>query len=321
MLLPVAGYLAGRIGDFKRAFQEALDISEKESSDLMESVETIERFNIELQDRIEQRTEELHISNENLQKALAEIESSHERLIQSEKMATVGRLAAGMAHELNNPVGAIRNYLQDLLEDTGTDDSRHGRLMRAEKATDRCRKIVEDLLVFARSGADLDAESVDVNEVIERTIADAKECTGDKEKKIEILTALDPTIPVVNVDCMQLQQVFMNVIMNACDVIEKEGRITLRSRNGGEHIHVEISDTGAGIPEEYVNKVFDPFFTTKGPGKRKGLGLAISYSILRRLGGDIRVESQVGVGTTFTVDIPTITEEVKESREKGRGEQ
>ena len=157
-----SGYFLGRRWDYRIALKDSININEKESKDLMESIETIEKLNIELQEKVERRTAELHDSNVKLQKALDELEKSQDLLIRSEKMASVGRLAAGMAHELNNPVGAIRNYIQDVLEDIPSDDPQHERLERAEKATGRCKRLVGDLLTFSRESKEL--KLVNINE-------------------------------------------------------------------------------------------------------------------------------------------------------------
>ena len=293
IMIPLVGYLIGRIKDYRVTIKEIADINEKESKDLMESIETIEKLNIELQDKVEKRTGELR-------KALNELKKSQDQLIHSEKMASVGRLAAGMAHELNNPVGAVRNYIQDMLEDIPADSPLWERLMRVEKATGRCKRIVSDLLAFARENKE--SKMVDINGIIEKTLEGAQEEISNP--KITISKELEPDLPEVKADPLQIQQVFMNLIMNASDAIKGEGQVIVRTSKTPRNIIVEISDTGEGIPEEIQDKIFDPFFTTKAPGKGTGLGLAISYNIIKRFNGDIRVKSQKGTGATFTIILP-----------------
>lgn len=298
--IPITGYLIGRIKDYKITLNDSILANERKTKDLMESVETIEKLNIDLQDMVEQRTQELSASNKELQDTLDKLKKSQNQLIQSEKMASVGQLAAGMAHELNNPVGAIRNYIQDVLEDTQEDDPYSGRLKKAEKATGRCKRLVSDLLTFSRESKEL--KSVDINDMVEATILNAKEEIANP--KINVLKELDAGLPRIKLDPLQIQQVFMNVIMNAGDAIKDEGRVTVKTYKTAENIFIEVSDTGEGIPEEIRDKIFDPFFTTKSSRKGKGLGLAISYNIIKRFNGDIKVTSKKGEGTTITLILP-----------------
>ncbi|MFH1505096.1 MAG: ATP-binding protein [Candidatus Omnitrophota bacterium] len=287
------GYLIGRIKDHKSSLKDSASVNERESKDLMESIETIEKMNVELQGKVEQRTKEL-------QDALEELKRSQSQLIQSEKMASVGRLAAGMAHELNNPVGAIRNYIQDMLEDIPSKNPLWERLKNTEKATSRCRRIVADLLTFARESKEMNL--ADVNNMVEIVILNAKEEISNPD--IEISKELSPKLPKVSVDVVQIQQVFMNIIMNAAGAIKDKGRIAIKTGSVSGNIIIEISDTGEGIPVEIQDKIFDPFVTTKAPGKGMGLGLAISYNIIKRFNGDIKVVSEKGKGTIFTVTLP-----------------
>lgn len=310
IIIVISSALLGSLLDiviaYKNALKNSLEINEKESSDLVKSFETIEQLNIDLQKKVEQRTAELDTSNKQLAKTLDRLKKSQDKLIQSEKMASVGRLAAGMAHELNNPVGAIRNYIQDVLEDTSHDDPRWERLKMAEKATSRCKRIVSDLLTFARENKEI--KIIDVNSIIETTITHAQEEIPNV--KIKIVKDLAPALPKIKADNMQLQQTVMNMIMNARDAIENEGQIIIKTFQDSENIIIEISDTGTGIPDEIQDKIFDPFFTTKAPGKGQGLGLAISYNIIKRFNGDIRLKSKEGEGTTFTIVLPIDGKEI-----------
>lgn len=287
------GYLAGKMKDYRNSLRSSSVVNEKESKDLIESVETIEKLNIELQGKVEQRTKEL-------QDVLEELKKSQNRLIQSEKMASIGRLAAGMAHELNNPVGAIRNYLQDVLEDIPSKSPLRERLKNAEKATGRCKRIVSSLLTFARESVSL--KPADINDILEEVINNAREEIPIRD--IKIIKDLKPGLPQVEVDSIQIQQVFMNIIMNAARAVKNKGRITVKTYSVFNNINIDISDNGEGIPKEIQNKIFDPFFTTKAPGKGTGLGLAISYNIVKRFKGDIRVSSEKNVGTTFSITLP-----------------
>jgi len=291
--LPLIGYLAGRIIDYKRTVAELAGTNEKDSNDLLGSIKTIEKLNADLQAKVEQRTNELR-------NALDELQRSHERLVRSEKMASVGRLAAGMAHELNNPVGALRSYIQDIMEDTTLEDPRWERLSRAEKATGRCKRLVNDLLTFARESKD--SRSVDINSIVEKAFLTARdEIAGDR---VKFSKEFEAGLPFIKVDPLQIQQVIMNMIMNAYDAIKDKGAIVIKTHRLDNAIAISISDTGCGIPKEIQDKVFDPFFTTKAPGKGTGLGLAISYDIIKRFNGDIQLKSEKDVGSTFLITLP-----------------
>ncbi|MGA1825530.1 MAG: ATP-binding protein [bacterium] len=299
-LVLLLGYFLGRIKDYRISLKNYIEVNERESKDLMESIEAIEKLNVKLQDKIEQRTAELNAINKELQKTLDDLEKSKAQLIQSEKMASVGRLAAGMAHELNNPVGAIRNYLQDILEDISQKDPFWDRLKRAEKATGRCKKIVDALLTFVSQNKVI--KSVDIKHIIETTVLKAEKEISNPN--IEIFKELEVQLPEIKVASIQIEQVLMNIIMNAKDAIKDEGYIKIKSYKDSENIYVEISDNGEGIPEEIQDKIFDPFFTTKSPGNGMGLGLAISYNIVKEFNGDIRVNSRKGKETIFIITLP-----------------
>ncbi|MFC1671791.1 ATP-binding protein [Planctomycetota bacterium] len=303
--MPLMGYLGGRITDYQRALRESIEVNEKGNSDLLGSIETIEKLNADLQTKVERRTEELDESNRDLQKAMRELKESQEMLIQSEKMASVGRLAAGMAHELNNPVGAIRSYIQDVLEDTTDGDSRRHRLMKAERTTGRCGRILSDLLTFSRESRDL--KLVNVNDVLREVVSNEREDAGASE--VEIIKELDPDLPEIMGDPLQVRQVFTNILVNAFHAVSGSGRITVRTSRTPGRVAVQISDNGEGVSEKIRDKIFDPFFTTKGPDKGSGLGLALSYNIVQRFNGDMRVESREGEGATFTVELPIGLEE------------
>ncbi len=303
IIIPLIGFLLGRIKDYKIAIKGICEVNDEESNHLVESIETIEKMNVDLQEKVELRTKKLR-------NALDELKKSQNQLVQSEKMASVGRLAAGMAHELNNPVGAIRNYLQDVLEDLSDDSPINKRLLQAERATGRCKKIVNNLLTFSRESKDL--TKINLNNLIGTTLLMARQ--EMIKPKIRIITDLAPDLPEIETDSMQLQQVFTNILANANDAIEKQdGKITVKTFLQKGNIHIEISDTGSGIPNEIHNKIFDPFFTTKSPGKGTGLGLSISYNIIKRFGGDIKIHSKEGRGTTFSIILPISATVIKNS--------
>ncbi|MBM4331451.1 MAG: histidine kinase [Deltaproteobacteria bacterium] len=232
-----------------------------------------------------------------------ELREAQQQLIQSEKMASVGQLAAGVAHEINNPLGTILLYSYMLLEKLGSTDSRKDELEMIAKEATRCRDIVRGLLDFARQRK-LQIENIDLNKILIETISLASKQAAFQ--KVEIVKALDYSIPLISGDPVQLKEVFLNIISNAGEAMPDGGTVTVRSgvNNGGGVIEVIIRDTGHGVSPENLNKIFMPFFTTKKIGQGTGLGLAIAYGIVKMHRGSIEVESKMGEGATFYVKLP-----------------
>ncbi|MGA7648214.1 MAG: ATP-binding protein [Terriglobales bacterium] len=226
-----------------------------------------------------------------------------EKLMRSDRLAMVGQLAAGVAHEINNPLGSILLFSRLIMQQVPPEGRIRENLERIEKETKRCHTIVRNLLDFARQREPL-VESLDVNHLLDTTL---KLFEGQfLFHNIEVVRNYDPKLPPLQADESQLQQVFMNIILNAADAMNGSGRLTLATKEeGADQIKISITDTGCGIPPENIERVFDPFFTTKGVGHGTGLGLSVSYGIVQRHNGDINVSSTVGVGTTFTISLPT----------------
>jgi len=233
-----------------------------------------------------------------------------ERLLQSQKLAAIGELSAGIAHEINNPLAIIRQeaeWMQLLLKKLAGRDVQEiaelqGSVHQIVEQVDRCTEITRNLLDFARK-RDPVIQAVEVNRVIEdMTKLVEKEA---RHNNITIVRQYDQGLPVILSDAPQLRQVILNFLTNATHAIGKDGIITITTRLGGnDGVAIVIRDTGCGIPEENLGKIFDPFFTTKPAGKGTGLGLSICHGIILRLGGRIAVESRVGQGTTFTITLP-----------------
>ena len=233
-----------------------------------------------------------------------------ERLIQSQKLAAIGQLSAGIAHEINNPLAIIRQeaeWMQLLLtkkEIAGPQEREElkGSLRQIVQQVDRCTEIVRNLLDFARKREPV-IQTVDVNRTVEdMTMLVEKEA---RYHNITIVREYDQNLPAIYSDAPQLRQVFLNLLTNAAHAIGQDGTITITtSPQGNGSVHIMISDTGCGIPPEDLKKIFDPFFTTKAEGKGTGLGLSICHGIIRRLGGEIGVQSTVGQGATFTIVLP-----------------
>ncbi|MBI2345485.1 MAG: PAS domain-containing protein [Deltaproteobacteria bacterium] len=230
----------------------------------------------------------------------------HQELIQQEKMAAIGMLAGGVAHEINNPLGGILAFTQLLIRDHKGDEQIHTDLEEIERAALRCKKIVQDLLDFSRASSGHDKLPVRINDILERSFGFLKR--EFLSLNITLVPQLAMDLPEVVGDANRLQQVLLNIMTNATQAMPKGGTLTVATMFEPikEQIGVVVRDTGMGIPPENLDRVFDPFYTTKAPGKGTGLGLSISYRIVRDHGGTITVASTLEKGTTFTVWLPAI---------------
>jgi len=232
-----------------------------------------------------------------------ELEEAKSELVRSERMAAVGELAAGLSHEIDNPIGVILGFAELLLEDMPEDDPRHEDLSQIVEESKRCKRIVRGLLDFSRPPV-LGVIPTDVSEVARRT-ADAAR-SQRLFKRVVITTELAEGLPVLQADPDRLKQVFMNLMINAAQAMPDGGGIKVSTgydaAAGG--IRVVFEDTGPGIPEEELKRVFEPFFTTKRPGEGTGLGLAICVRLLEEHGGRIEAESGPGMGARFFVTLP-----------------
>ncbi|MBU2559376.1 HAMP domain-containing protein, partial [archaeon] len=232
-------------------------------------------------------------------KMAEDIDTAQKQLIQSEKMASLGQLSAGVAHEINNPLANISLNAQMLLQDV-TDEKVIGRLTKIENNVDRATRIVKSLLEFSRT-PEFHPTLTDINELISKTL----DIVEHEVKRLEVIKKFQKELPPVPVDPNQLQQVIMNMITNAAQAMPGGGTLTLRTEKIGDIVEIEIRDTGDGISGENLTKIFDPFFTTKKVGKGTGLGLSISYRIIEKHGGYIDVDSEPGKGTSFTIKLPS----------------
>ncbi|NOT10502.1 MAG: PAS domain-containing protein [Methylococcaceae bacterium] len=274
--------------------------------------------------------------NEELQTALDKIQEVQSQLVQSEKLASVGQLAAGVAHEINNPIGymnsnltSLKNYVKDLLdlvalyentESVWADAEQQCTIQEFKNKIDleflktdvldlldeshegacRVKKIVQDLKDFSHAGGSDEWQWANLHNCLESTLNIVNNEIKYKAKVIKEYGDIPDAWCLPH----QLNQVFMNLLVNAAHAIENEGTITIRTGSEPDHIWVEVSDTGKGIAPEHINKIFDPFFTTKPVGKGTGLGLSVSYSIVKKHNGEIRLDSRVGEGTTFRILLP-----------------
>jgi len=247
--------------------------------------------------------EQLHKTIDDLAKSNNQLASTQEALMQSEKLASMGQLAAGVAHEINNPLGVVLMYSHLLLEKYGKDPSLGEDLRLIAEQADRCKKIVGGLLNFARKNKAI-LRPTNIADVINKSILSVP---NEKGVGIRIENQLDNNIAELDGD--QMTQVFNNLIANAIAATDKNGLITILLSGDEKNISIKVKDTGCGIAKENIGRIFDPFFTTKQIGEGTGLGLAVTYGIIKMHRGDIKVESNADAnkgptGTTFTVVLP-----------------
>jgi two-component system, NtrC family, sensor kinase len=250
----------------------------------------LEEWGRTLEQKVKQRTEELV--------------AMQARVAQSERLASLGMLAAGVAHEVNNPLGGVLALTALTLEDMKEDDPNRENLVEVIRQTERCRDIVRRLLEFSRQSKG-DIERADLNRILQDTLS--LMTRQAQFFNIEVVTDLDPELPAVLADSSQFQQVFMNILMNAAQAMEERGTVRIATRAAQGAVEVSISDTGRGIPPGEVDRIFDPFFTTKESGQGTGLGLSIAYGIVTKHGGAISVRSEVGKGSTFIIRMPALS--------------
>lgn len=225
------------------------------------------------------------------------------QLQRADKLASLGQISAGIAHEINNPLGVILGYTQLLMKEHSPESQAYLDLQTIEKQAGNCKRIVADLLKFARA-AETARAPFDVNQSLREVIALLNRQL--ERDNITVNIRLAPDLPAVVGDSEKMKQVFMNLVMNAKQAIAGGGTIWIstEAEPRTEQIKITVSDNGCGVPEAVVDKIFDPFFTTKPVGEGTGLGLAVSYGIIHEHDGSIEVKSEEGVGTTFTIHLP-----------------
>jgi two-component system, NtrC family, sensor kinase len=227
------------------------------------------------------------------------------QLAQSDKLSSIGLLAAGVAHEVNTPLAVISSYTQMLAKQLQGDPQKSAVLEKITRQTFRASEIVSNLLNFSRTSG-TEFSEVDVNKIIRDTLALLEHQM--RSAKVRVEEQMAPKVPTIQGNAGRLQQVFLNLFLNARDAMPEGGTLRIATMNG-EGVSVQISDSGSGIAPEHIHRIYDPFFTTKtspreGQNRGTGLGLSVSYGIIQEHAGKIRVESQPGHGTTFIVDFP-----------------
>jgi signal transduction histidine kinase len=312
--------------------------------------EALKSANAELEQRVAERTRELReqISvrqlvelalqqrNTDLEALNSKLAGAQSQLLQSEKMASVGQLAAGVAHEINNPIGYVRSnlnsltgYLQDIFSIMDAYEQLERSLSGTQTGLAQVQALKERIdLVYLRGDiVNLLAESVEGATRVEKIVNDLKDFSHVDQaewQRADLHAGLETTLNVARhelkykadvikdygdlpqIACLpsQLNQVFLNILVNAAHAIEGHGTITIRTRCEDDHVLVTIADTGKGIDARHINRVFEPFFTTKPVGVGTGLGLSVSYGIIQKHGGTIQVQSELGAGTTFAIRLP-----------------
>ena len=305
---PLAKLTDGAKALSKRDFKWRIPVESKD--ELGQLAEVFNQMADELRvafDTITKQQQELIGWNEELKERVkartAELREAEEQIIRSQKMEVVAQLSAGMAHEVNNPLTSILGFSQYMLLQTDQEDKRHRYLKAIVDGAGRIRGIVDDLVRFAKSGANANHTQIELNALIERTLS----IMGRqfKEASIDVVTRLKASLPEVAGDPTELQQAFVQILNNAVTAMPEGGTLTLVTEEiDAGAIRFSIADTGVGIPEENLSKIFDLFFTTKDEWNKKGFGLSVADRIIRDHQGKITVASQVNEGSTFAILLP-----------------
>lgn len=250
---------------------------------------------------LKERSEHLEKKVEAQEKILQEAQAS---MLRTEKLASLGMMAGGIAHEINNPLGGILTMVQLLLTEIDPSSPIYADLKEIESAALHSKAVVENLLKFARQSKESVMGPVNLSSVLEQV----KKLLGHslQIKDVELKYAIENGLPPIFGDASKLQQVFMNLFTNAAQAMPGGGRVIVNARKSedGRRIIVDVTDTGIGIPPEIMPRIFDPFFTTKAEGEGTGLGLSVTYGIIKEHNGEIDVKSEVGKGTTFAITLP-----------------
>ncbi len=299
------GYLiGGRVGSAAH-LREIYAYTEEQSTSLDTAMKTTTRLNEELQEKIEERTEALRVANEDLKKAYNDLEDSRARELQSQRTATIGILASGMAHELNTPLNTIQLAIQGLNQHPDSEREQAELLRNAKRAALRCSRIVGELLAFSREPQTI--STMRLGEVLDSALSVFE---AEMPEGIAVVREFESPCPVAHVDGAQIQQALLNLLNNASDAVEARGMITVRLRTRDEAAVIEVADNGPGIPEDRLKHIFEPFESTKRDrGAGLGLGLSISSELIQKNGGTIRASNRPEGGACFILSFPLASDD------------
>lgn len=287
-------------GNFLGVALLSQDITEKK---LLE--DELKKTNAQLEWKVKERTEEIKSAYEKLRVA-------QQQLMQSEKMAAIGQFVSGLAHEINNPLDGIQNCIRAVIAEPEDKSQTKTFLPLALEGLYKIEILVKQLLDFAKPKPN-EMKICCINDILKESISLTR--FRLKEKKIRIKKDLADQCPSITGQAQYLGQIFVNIILNAIDSMDKDGNLELKTTTLGEEIIISIKDNGTGIPQEIINKIYDPFFTTKQKKNGTGLGLYISYNVIKAHGGKISVQSELGKGTEFKIRLPLATNADQELKE------
>lgn len=312
--IPALSFFWGRVMDYKRTLRDNIKMMDEQNNALVTSLKQIEDLNKELQNKVQERTKELSDANSELKQAMADLKTSQEKLLDAEKHSAIGILAAGMAHEVNNPLAALKMSLDSLSRRLPGNSEELVRIQRAVASANRCQRIVNEMLAFSREPW-ID-RNLDVMAVVTQTVnIFAKEHPGGTAVSMDFVEPLPP----VMLDQLQIQQALMNILVNASEAMHGGGAVRVATKREGDQVLLSISDNGPGMSKEFLARIFEPFHTSKSHGRGHGLGLSITVQLVRRNGGQIAVESEVGKGTTFIIRFPANVQPHADRREVHHG--
>lgn len=287
-----------------REYRETMEAKQRELEEKQQKLEKFKMTSIHLLRELEQKSQELESERDLLEQRVdertRELRQTQAQLIQSTKMAAIGRFSAGIAHEINNPLGAIINFARTLLGNPELKEQNRGYVELILKGLFRIENVVKQVLLHTVK-AKGELASTDIHAVIHETLAFTRHKL--EEKQIQIRLDFDETLPPLLLEAAQIQQVFTNIVHNAIDAMGTGGRLMIRSRRG-KMVRIQFIDNGDGIAPDNLDQLCDPFFTTKEVGRGTGLGLFICYRILQFYDGNLTIKSKEGKGTQVVVELP-----------------
>ncbi|MFA6666618.1 MAG: ATP-binding protein [Armatimonadota bacterium] len=288
------------ITDRKRAIRAEVELKAKKEQ---------ERIKARAAEEIAQKNIELESVNKDLAAAMENLRASQDQLVQSEKLAALGRVVAGVAHELNNPIMGSMNYVEYCLERMEEDSPFAKRLSKAKRELERCARIVTSMLTYCHNSSDYqpvwNEESLNLKEMVADVVDLLARDRPGLTEEVHIVIPEDATINSIKSD--ELRQILINLITNAHDAVSNREvrRVVVHAVPAPEGINLTVADTGCGMEEDVLNRMFDPFFTTKTVGRGSGLGMAVSQNLIKKMGGSIDVKSKVDEGTTISIFLPS----------------